>query len=89
VLNGFGHSRAWRFRSWDRFVLPKPFSTAYAVFAPPVRVPPGLDRAGLGHYRRLIEERMLKATEAAERWADRACGREHPPAAEEPRRASA
>lgn len=85
---GFGHSRAWRFRSWDRFVLPKPFSTAYAVFAPPVRVPPGLDRAGLGHYRRLIEERMLEATESAERWADRACGREHPPAAEE-RRASA
>jgi lysophospholipid acyltransferase (LPLAT)-like uncharacterized protein len=86
---GFGHSRAWRFRSWDRFVLPKPFSTAYTVFAPPVRVPPGLDRAGLGHYRRLIEERMLEATESAERWADRACGREHAPVAEEPRRASA
>lgn len=72
---GFGHSRAWRFKSWDRFALPRPFSTAYVVFAPPVRVPPGLDRAGLSEYRRLIEERMLEATDSAERWADRASGR--------------
>jgi lysophospholipid acyltransferase (LPLAT)-like uncharacterized protein len=72
---GFGHSRVWRFQSWDRFALPQPFSTAYAVFAPPVRVPPGLDRTDLGQYVRLIEERMLEATDTAERWADQASGR--------------
>src|SRR5262245_10216700 len=86
---GFGHSQAWRFRSWDRFALPKPFSTTYAVFAPPVRVPPSLDRAALVQYRRVIEERILAATESAEHWADRGSGREHLSAAEEPRRASA
>jgi lysophospholipid acyltransferase (LPLAT)-like uncharacterized protein len=67
---GVGFSRAWRFRSWDRFALPKPFSTVWCVMAPPVDVPAGpLSRADLEHYRRLIEERLLAATESAERIA--------------------
>jgi lysophospholipid acyltransferase (LPLAT)-like uncharacterized protein len=82
---GFGHSRAWHFKSWDRFALPRPFGTAYAVFAPPVHVPAGLDRVGLGQYRRLIEERMLEATDSAEQWADRASGRAAVVAEERPR----
>ena len=75
---GVGYGRAWRLRSWDRFALPRPWSTAYLVVAPALAVPPGLDRAGLEGYRRLLEERMLRATEAAERWADRASGRDAP-----------
>ena len=38
---------AWpvvRFRSWDRFLLPKPFSNALIRYGPQLHVPPNLDR---------------------------------------------
>jgi lysophospholipid acyltransferase (LPLAT)-like uncharacterized protein len=66
---GVGWSRAWRARSWDRFALPYPYSTACCVVAPQIAVPGRLNREGLEHYRRLIEERLTWATETAERWA--------------------
>jgi lysophospholipid acyltransferase (LPLAT)-like uncharacterized protein len=66
---GVGYERAWRSRSWDRFGVPWAWSVATCVFGPPVHVPPSLGREGLEHYRRLVEERMHLATEAAERWA--------------------
>jgi lysophospholipid acyltransferase (LPLAT)-like uncharacterized protein len=68
---GIAYSRAWRLRSWDRFALPRPWSTGYCVVMPPIRVPRRLDRAALEHYRRLVEEQLLWATEAAEHWAAR------------------
>jgi lysophospholipid acyltransferase (LPLAT)-like uncharacterized protein len=66
---GVGFCQAWRARSWDRFAVPYPWSTATCVAAPAIRVPARLDRNGLEHYRQLIEEEMTKATDAAERWA--------------------
>jgi lysophospholipid acyltransferase (LPLAT)-like uncharacterized protein len=66
---GVAYARAWRMRSWDRFALPWPWSTGYCVAMPRVCVPRRLDRAELERYRRLVEEQMLWATEAAERWA--------------------
>lgn len=35
----FACSSAWRFRTWDRLRLPKPFSTVTLTLAPPVAVP--------------------------------------------------
>jgi hypothetical protein len=66
---GIGYTHAWRTRSWDRFALPLPGSAAVIVVAPAVRVPRGLDRAQLESYRRLVEEQMRAASDAAERWA--------------------
>jgi lysophospholipid acyltransferase (LPLAT)-like uncharacterized protein len=66
---GIGFGRAWRARSWDRFAVPKPFSTCVCVAGKAIRVPAGVGRDGLEHYRRLVEESMLEATEAAERLA--------------------
>jgi lysophospholipid acyltransferase (LPLAT)-like uncharacterized protein len=70
VAFGVGYSRAWRAPSWDRFAVPLPGSTAYAVGATPLQVPAGINRADLEHYRRLLEQRLLAATAAAERWAE-------------------
>jgi hypothetical protein len=39
------------------------------VAGPAIRVPAGLDRVGLERFRRLVEDELLAATEAAERWA--------------------
>ena len=37
-------SSGWRFDSWDRFLVPKPFSTVRIGYAPPVTVPRDADR---------------------------------------------
>jgi lysophospholipid acyltransferase (LPLAT)-like uncharacterized protein len=74
---GVGFGRAWRARSWDRFAVPWPWSTVYGVAPAPIVVPPKLDRAGLEHHRRLVEDRFLAVTAAAERWAN--AGTRRPP----------
>ncbi len=42
-----GADRAWRLGSWDRFLVPKPFSRLAVAYGPPRRVPPGMDRTAL------------------------------------------
>ncbi len=32
------YSSCWRFKSWDRFILPRPFSTVRVIFGVPLRV---------------------------------------------------
>lgn len=66
---GLGFRCAWRARSWDRFAVPRPFSACVCVAGEAVRVPAELDRTDLEHYRRLVEDRMTDATQAAERLA--------------------
>ncbi len=66
---GVGFTRAWRFKSWDRFALPKPFSTVCLVAPPSLLVPPEVSREQTEEYRRLIEQTMLAATAEAEQWA--------------------
>ena len=41
---GVSASRAWRLKSWDRFLVPKPFSRAVVVYGPPIWVPRDLPR---------------------------------------------
>lgn len=51
--------RYWAFRSWDRTVLPKPFSRVALCFGQPFVVPPGVGSSELEAYRRDLEGRML------------------------------
>lgn len=53
---GVGASAAWRFRSWDGFMVPKPLSKIRLVYGEPVVVPRGLSERelqalaeGMGH----------------------------------------
>jgi len=34
------YSSCWRMKSWDRFVVPRPFATLRAIFGGPIRIPP-------------------------------------------------
>jgi len=36
---GFAAEHCWRLKSWDRFLIPKPFSRAVFVYGDPIRVP--------------------------------------------------
>jgi lysophospholipid acyltransferase (LPLAT)-like uncharacterized protein len=47
VPMAYAASRVWLFRTWDRHVLPWPFSRAVLAIGEPVIVPKGLDAAGL------------------------------------------
>jgi lysophospholipid acyltransferase (LPLAT)-like uncharacterized protein len=38
VLIGMATTRAWRFRSWDQFTLPKPFARVFLGYSDPVSV---------------------------------------------------
>lgn len=70
VPTGFGFSKCLRLASWDRFVMPMPFSRAACVSGLPISVPAAAGRDELEYYRQQVEEGMLQATELAERWIE-------------------
>ena len=77
---GVGFTHAWRFRSWDRFAAPRPFSTIVGVLGEPLIVPPELDDDGIEQQRRRIEDALLTATHAAEQWAEQIAAGRNPEA---------
>lgn len=61
--------RYWTFNSWDRFMVPKPFSRIVVRFAPPLSVPRRLDAETFEALRLDIEKQMKDHyTEADDRW---------------------
>lgn len=48
---------AWFFNSWDRFMLPKPFSRVRIIFSRPIQLT-GKDEADFDTLRRNLEQRM-------------------------------
>ncbi len=54
---------------WDRFAVPRPFSTIVGVLGEPLIVPSDADADGIEYHRRRVEEALLAATHVAERWA--------------------
>jgi lysophospholipid acyltransferase (LPLAT)-like uncharacterized protein len=57
-----GASRAWRLRSWDTFLIPKPFARVAVCFGVPLFVPPGTDRVGQEALRKELEESLREIT---------------------------
>lgn len=70
VATGIGYERPWRFRSWDRFAVPRPYSRARAVMSPAIHLPSNLDRAGIEYYRQHVETLLNRLTLEAEAWAE-------------------
>jgi len=54
----FAADRCWRIGSWDRMIIPKPFSRIAIVVGEPFAVPRGLGQDELERYRLQIEQRM-------------------------------
>jgi len=67
---GIGYDRPWRFPTWDRFAMPKPYSRARVIVAPRVQIPAGLDREGVEHYRQHVDTLLNELTGQAEQWAE-------------------
>lgn len=58
-----GASRAWRLKSWDSFLIPKPFARVTIVYGDPVSVDAPTVRDAVGQAARF--ETLLNATSAA------------------------
>ena len=71
IAGGVGFQNPWRLRSWDRFVLPRPWRRATIVTAKPIRIPLDLDEELLEHYRQLVENTLRKVNQMAEHWAEK------------------
>lgn len=70
--------RAWQLRSWDRFLIPRPFSTVVIAWETPIPVAQDADdealeerreavQAALERARRAVEERIQEKTGRSER----------------------
>lgn len=62
----FAYDRPWRFHSWDRLAMPRPFSRAVCYGGAPIEVPRNSKADGLAHYQQLATDAMHRATEQAE-----------------------
>jgi hypothetical protein len=69
-----GFSRQWVFRSWDGFLLPKPFAAARIVYGEPFAPPAEADAAGVEAARVALEERLNEVTARADRPFSRDAG---------------
>ena len=59
-------ARAWVLRSWDGFLIPKPFSTVYIAWQPPVPVPADASDADIEAARLSVEQSLERARATAE-----------------------
>ncbi len=64
----FNASRKKVFQSWDRFLLPLPFSRSVFVFGEPVHVPRDIDEGIFKEKRQLLERRLREITDRADRY---------------------
>jgi len=63
---GLACERNWRAGSWDKLILPVPFTRVHFVLGEITKVPAGLKRDELEPYRLLCQQRLIAAQEKAE-----------------------
>ena len=57
------YSSCWRVKSWDRFILPKPFAKVRAIFGPPHRVASTSTEEEFERERLRLQEAMMQLVE--------------------------
>ena len=62
---GVAADRCWRFRTWDRTLLPKPFSRVVFAWGPMIRVERGASAGRLEEYRLQLERTLNDITRMA------------------------
>jgi lysophospholipid acyltransferase (LPLAT)-like uncharacterized protein len=58
----------WSLSSWDRFLIPKPFSRTVIILGRPIYVRPESTPEQLEEKRKELEQRMLELTEEADNY---------------------
>jgi lysophospholipid acyltransferase (LPLAT)-like uncharacterized protein len=57
------YSSCWRMKSWDRFIVPRPFATLRAVFGAPISIPPLADAEQFEAERLRLQNAMMSLVE--------------------------
>ena len=57
------YSSCWRLKSWDRFVVPRPFAKLRAIFGEPIRIPPLTGEEQFEKERVRLQEAMMQLVE--------------------------
>ena len=63
-------NRCWRFRTWDRTLLPKPFAKVVISFGPLIRIERGASPDRIEQYRVQLEQTLNEITEQAGKAAE-------------------
>ncbi len=63
---GVSANRRWLMKSWDSYMLPKPFARIQYLNGEPIPIPPNLDEAGRRHYAALLEVAINRIEREAE-----------------------
>jgi hypothetical protein len=63
---GVAADRCWRFRTWDKTLLPKPFSRIAFAFGPIIRIERGVSPVRIEEYRVQLERSLNESTRLAE-----------------------
>ncbi|QDU61445.1 hypothetical protein Pan216_23020 [Planctomycetes bacterium Pan216] len=66
IAVGSAHDRPWRAKSWDRFVLPRPFSKAAMYLSEPIAPPRSTSESDVEATRLVLQSEMTRVTAAAE-----------------------
>jgi len=66
----FSASKRKIFKTWDRFLLPYPFSRGVFIWGEPIHVDPNGNRTHLEERRALLERRLNELTERADHYFD-------------------
>jgi lysophospholipid acyltransferase (LPLAT)-like uncharacterized protein len=66
----FNASKSKIFKTWDRFLLPYPFSRGVFIWGEPIQVDPHGDRTHIEEKRLLLENRLNEITERADHYFD-------------------
>ena len=64
-------SHTWRFRTWDKFELPLPFSRVVIAYGEPVRMPRGLDTESLARMQAEMAQKLQELQAEARAELDR------------------
>ena len=66
VAGSAGTDRGWWIRSWDRFLIPKPFSTVRIAYGEPIRVPRDATEADLERLEAHAQQSLDRLTRAVD-----------------------
>ncbi len=58
---------AWALNSWDRFLIPKPFTTVHIRWSAPIEVPPGTTTENLQGYHDQMQQALERVRLEAQR----------------------
>jgi lysophospholipid acyltransferase (LPLAT)-like uncharacterized protein len=63
-------ARGWRLRSWDRFIVPRPFTTVHVEFGAAIDVPPDAETADLDGWIGRIERELSAVSDRCRQRAE-------------------